>query len=536
MAFQWTPLQPIVAASIFNCTPCSEGCAAGDLIDTNDTKQVQITVYPCDNAISPGFSLRINPLSMGEWTYIPSKGNVCSSAAGTGTFWIEYPNATGATMFEVKIDVVSTTSGTLVMNLLGGDEVEISAPGSYKFYLKAALSENTRIEFNSDNWIGCFTINGLEILPVPTNYKIGIFDSNDVCKYLWGSPVIDDNYLTFTMDLGDADLSEGCYYFGILDPCDDTCGQNGFPQINFDNTDDWENLNSPGYWSISDGKAVLQSFSTLPQIYSNLAASLCPGLTYTITYDIVSIDEGVTFRMGVSNIGVERTAVGSYSDNFLVQPGLQNVRLVGSCPDGSGKSVEVANIRVFVSAESVIASKKSICYSVGDYAIIDSCQILKLEGCCAGNAFGFNFNNFRPTMRLSGDIHGFQPVVEGEIWRKKSGKKVIPYYDVVFEFIMGVNPAPAYVHGFLSIWLGFNVAVVNGVKVVPSQTEYPELDFSNSDIAPVQLVLEEKMHKTRRILCTEDIDCEAIFNAMEGKVFQDGSYFFFQNGKIYLLQ
>ena len=71
------------------------------------------------------------------------------------------------------------------------------------------------------------------------------------------NPIFTGNYMTFKTAMKDYDLPDGCYRFGLIDPCENDNNQNGICNPEFTNDTCWVPDSALSGWTIntSTGKA-----------------------------------------------------------------------------------------------------------------------------------------------------------------------------------------------------------------------------------------------------------------------------------------
>lgn len=534
MAALWLLMQPIVPAMASNCT--GDADIGGHMIALNDTQDVQFQVFPCEGADTI-FS-DISYLA-GTWTENLYTSKVCAVAGNTGSYAANFLTNYNR-FFEIKFIITDYVSGVLEVAVTGGEIFFFESPGTYTIYSQAPPAAFITITASSSSFIGCFST-VIEVIPMPVQYKMVLYNSDNVGVYTFTDFDIDGNWVTFHNDMTLVPgLVPGCYYFGILDPCVNTCFQNYVPGQYFDvlgvNVNHWSNLTSPDEWEVVvPGQATIETTVNGGYSYIN-DTEFCLG-QYRVCYDIVGLGAGNSFRATLGTFGIDRTAPGSYCEIFTVSTlaGIQN-QLILNCGmsnvlDNEG-FVTIENLRIERLSSFTVPDQQSQPYSVGNVGA--GCMI-KLQGCVTGEAFGFNFENFNPMMRISGSVDGPQYQTDGNIFRYKSGRKDVNYWDVLKNKSLTVAPAREYVHDFLSIWRGFDSSFVNGVKVVMADVEYPDLDWQKNCVAAVEFPIESNPSKVRKVRCTEQSACLIVEENFD-KIFQDAALMGFQSGPKYAFQ
>jgi len=523
MAILWLLWQPIVPATLSACGCDAESCESGNYISSTDTVDIQFQVEPCEGADSNTFdTFEVSP----EWAEM--SGIVCAEGSGFAGGLIANP--TYARFFKIVVVVSGYFSGSLTMVVEGGETFTFSSNGTFTVYSTAPPAVAVEINFSSDSFVGCFA-RDIEVTPIASDYKMVLINSDGIPVFIFDEFDIDGNYITFHNDINLIDvLPNGCYQWGLLDPCENTCNQNFLPGAYLDLgsfSTYWTNITIPNEWEIVlDGQLSIEVATNGGHTVANNEL-LCNG-TYTVTYTITSIDSPNQLRVTAGTTGAIRTAPGTYTDTLTVssQAPLQN-RLLFSATfnDVAGGFIVVENIQFNRLPAQIVADKFSRPYSIGS---TNDC-LLEMEGCSTGEVFGFNFNNFRPKIRVKGSIEAPKYESDAEIFRYKSGLKEVVYADVIKQKNVAIEAVPEYIHDFLSIWRFLDNSFINGFKVIIADIDYPELNFLNGCSAGVTLPIEQNPQKRRKVKCGPASECVATTNDI-GKDFESGNAFLFESG------
>lgn len=537
MAFTWIDSQPIVPASLENC--CTSDIERNEhIIDTNDVVQIQFRVEPCEGVESLEFD---EGVVGGTFSFI--SGQVCSSG-GVGTYDAQYFNLEYKGYLKLIFNIYSYTSGTLTLTFDGGQSFDFTGPGTYEIFTNPPPAADVVLNFTTSDFIGCFDQIS-EIYPVEDNYRLVLYTSEGIGVHTFTEPLFANdgtNYMTFVCTLSDLpELEEGCYYFGLLDPCVNECGQNGICNQDFQAFGQcWTNSVESGWTTDIQYQAILETTDNLNFLFTN-DTELCEGNLVTITYTLTAVEGDAEFRMVLNGNGPARTEPGTYSEVHTVGgAGFNQIALLGRIGDGGG-FISIEDILVEINPSNTVPAETSIVYQIKDINILTEC-LVKIGGCNQGEAFGFNFQlpngtTFNPFVRIAGTIEGAQYPVDGELFQYKSGKVDTVYWDRRKTKSINISSAPEYIHDFLSLAIGFDNLYVNTFKIAPIESDYPELNWeANNTISNVSIPIQEQTQKKRKVRCSEvTITCANVALSGSQKEFEDGENFNFEDDSAYLL-
>lgn len=514
MSYTSIPNQPI----LFNSTlpqPC-EGCnnEFTQLADFNDQLFWQLEAGACG-------SFEYVSEFISSWT---KSGSTITSVGTNGAYSQEYARFDVVGNALLTVSVYSIT-GKLYVELVGGNSVIITAPGTHEIYLSTTdlTSANITLYFYTDTvntFNGSFAIDSLQ--PIPNGGLFaGLVDPETLAVVQVLDPVIttSNQYLTAAIALNDYELNAGCYRLAIADYCANTCGQyfvynpyfNGQPLCIGCVPIGWTSQPSVGAddWTVGGGAAALSYTNTNNITYLNGLTELCEGVEYSVTIIVDSINDG-TLRVTVDNVseGTAITAAGTYTFNITpAASGSIGLLLINDI--GQRANVSVSKLTVRAYKEHAVYDKYSEVINVGDYS--DECRYFKIEGCNAENQFGLGFNgtSFLPGIRLEG--RRFQPQydTDTDLFRYASGRWVASYVDRRKKLNYYFGRLPEYVLDFLSIVFYFDNCYVNGVAHIPSENEFPSIEYNDADdLGALTIELYKQTDKVRKTICSgTDANC-----------------------------
>lgn len=522
MSYTSIPNQPI----LFNSTipePC-EGCnnEFTQLADFNDQLFFQLEAGVCGYTQFDSVISNINcTIDSGVITFAdptPPSGVV-----------LGYKKFINCLEYKVTLTIDYGCTGSLTVGFTNGTSVQITTPGTHVFYLKAtdiAANNNSNIQdlilasTAPNAFLGVVTIVSFEPNCNGALFA-GIVDAETLAVVQVLDPVIttSDQYLTAAIALNDYELNAGCYRLAIADYCTNTCGQYyvynpyfndwggclGCPPLG------WTSQPSVGAddWTVGGGAAALSYTNTNNITYLNGLTELCEDVEYSVTIIVDSINDG-TLRVTVDNIseGTAITAAGTYTFNITpAASGSIGLLLINDIAQTASVSVSKLTVRAY--KEHAVYDKYSDVINVGDYT--DECRYFKIEGCNAENQFGLGFNgtSFLPGIRLEG--RRFQPQydTDTDLFRYASGRWVASYVDRRKKLNYYFGRLPEYVLDFLSIVFYFDNCYVNGVAHVPSENEFPSIEYNDADdLGALTIELYKQTDKVRKTICSgTDANC-----------------------------
>ena len=512
MSYNSIPNQPI----LFNSTlpePC-EGCnnEFTQLADFNDELFWQLEAGACGS-----FEYVSDFIS--SWS---KSGSTITSLGTNGAYSQDYArfDVVGNALLTVS---VYNITGKLYVELLGGNSVIITAPGTHEIYLSTTdlTSANITLYFYTDTintFNGSFAIDSLQ--PIPNGGLFaGLVDPETLAVVQVLDPVIttSNQYLTAAIALNDYELNAGCYRLAIADYCANTCGQyfvynpyfNGQPLCIGCVPIGWNNnvISGAETWNVGSGQADITFVNATDQTELVSVTEFCEGVEYSVTIKVQSISNA-RLRLLVDGV-VLQTISTAGTHTFNVTPSQSGaVSILGFSFSGVG-AITLTQLSARAYKEHAIYDKYSDVINVGDYS--DECRYFKIEGCNAENQFGLGFNgtSFLPGIRLEG--RRFQPQydTDTDLFRYASGRWVASYVDRRKKLNYYFGRLPEYVLDFLSIVFYFDNCYVNGVAHIPSENEFPSIEYNDADdLGALTIELYKQTDKVRKTICSgTDANC-----------------------------
>jgi len=537
MAYNWIENQPFVSSESIAAQCCGESNYS-QLVTPDDNVHIQLEIFPCEE--EQIWEIEEEGHS-GYWE-IGEDGYVCNWVAFPGSWNAIYSGSMSASIYQITFTVSAMSAGTLQVSILGGQTYTIYSAGTYTFYFSVFTGSNLLgIEISSsDGWMGCVDKNSIEIKSIPFGWKMAVIDNDGLPVAVNDNPILTGgNHITFKMSLSDYGLPNGCYRFGLIDPCVNTGGQNGLCNSEFNGGSCWVTFDELSGWTISGGKALYSEGGMVSHTLVNTGTDLTQGVAYTINWKVNSITGSARVRVTIgTQVGAWRTVAGDFTDVIICNDlGVLGDKLILQCENTSigASTASVEYVRISMPMADLIPDDYSVRFRLSD--VPDKGCWYKLEGCNGSDQFGFEFeiSGFKPFVRMQGELAWVQPEITGEIFRLNSGKTVIPYWDRVWKNELRLNEFPQHLHMFLSTLIAYDNFFVNGEKYSPTEAAYQTAGAGSNPTqdASAILLIEKTIQKTRKVACVTFQSTCAPSEEPTGKLFQDGTPFTFQDGVSY---
>jgi hypothetical protein len=470
------------------------------------------------------------------WT--SSGGNICNDGTSGGSYRFEIEPDEIYDTFVFNLVVETLTSGTLFVLMEGGQQYEITTPGTYALYFNTDIMQTDLkplITLSGDDFNGCFLANlpiGLGLAGIYSNHTFYVVDeNNDVVISGADYRNVSEQYLTVGFDFDLHDIDAGCYRLAYADECDNTCGQfritNGY--FTYD-----------GGWTLENGAVINASTNilTFTQVGTDAPAAtndtaICENKQYYVEFKLNSITGGsVVATVGNSaTLGqfVSGNAAGVYSGTITSTLGTDFlIRLSGS--NGNVAVIDYVICR-FADAQAPELDGFSNELSVGDYS---GCEFVKLEGCNGNDSFGFKFvgSGFVPGIRVEKRFFRPQFVTDVEVYRDSKGLNRTNFADVQKIKTLRVEQQPEYFFDFLSLLVYFDNFYVNAVTYILNEPDFPSIEWNDAnESGSINLELKLKQELLRKVNCT-DVDADCLPTVLRN----DDNYLLLQNGDRLVLQ
>ena len=503
---EYTENQPVYLGATNTCSNDGE-FVYNQLVDITDTTQFQLRVTPCISA--PQLIDNPNFETDSDWTLGDNvgiaDGQLCwtgETVAGTSG---SYANSTSVfeqnKYYKISITVdsiVGTLDVYMESELLGS----ISSVGTHDFYgfANTLLSTGYMIICpQTDGATACISnVSSFEIL---TNFIIPIYDSNGtyVTKTSYdGNPqffTFSKDTVTISIDWSELGITSGCHYFCVLDPCENTNGQN-YPAVIANPTftgsaTGWQLGLS---WSYS-ANTVVGTFgmsNTLAQtdVFSSYSNS------YSITVEITagtSIDLDVYFGETLvdtlTSIGTHTVTgipYGNGSLSFVIQGG-SNITITSVIP------VEIAE-------QDYVCNMTSNMFKTADYS--NDCTLL-LNACNNEDGMGFVFDGsgFSPQVRLNAKLKEPKYSNERLSYTDSIGKKFNYYFKGRKGKYLCVDLEPEYILDYLWTLFGYDNFYIDGVAYTVDDDEFSPT-YVLDNVGSVRFLVSKKQQDVKNVSCS----------------------------------
>ena len=499
MSISTIPNQPIIL-------PFTEdGCKCGNdiyeqLVDYKDELFFQVAL-DCS-----GEQITNQSYTDAVWTY---NGVTYSNDGTPGGFFKPRirPNDI-FNVFQLEVIITELNAGSLIIAMQGGQTYELTTPGNHTLYFNTDVMSNgttltPTITYFGDDFDGSFVVGSFRyafVSGIYSNHKFFIVDSDN-------NVVIDDadyyqvvrNTLTVGFNLDAHDALTGCYRIAYADACDNTCAQFRIDNGLFAEDVDWVLINGASINTTDDAELnLLVGGGGLPRATSETL--FCENKTYNVEIAVTKITGGqISVRLGNSAI-ILINAIGVYSQNLTSTSGTQlYIELSGVA--GNEADIEYIEVK-YADTQPYEVNGASNILKIGEF---NTCEYVKLEGCCADDAFGFAFNGsgFIPGIRVNKRF--FRALYEAEVerYRFSNGDSSTTFADIQKVKTLRLEQQPEYVYDFLSLLVWFDSFFVNSVPYILRSDEFPSIQWNDAnDLGDINMELIPASGVLRKVNCT----------------------------------
>jgi len=516
MSFTSIPNQPIIftSSTAVDCPGC--GGDYKQLLDFNDQVFFQVESTPCD------LSVLFNWDGFTEgWGTNIDNGTVCSDdITENGYYSLFFRTNFIYQLYQVTFTVLTLDQGTLLVNIEGSSEYQITLPGTYTLY----FDNPTMIDINSislnfytvggNGWVGCLSTNGIKVygLASSNQMKVGIVDAVTLETVDLVAPLytVKDNKITAAFDLTDVELGEGCYRLAMTDFCTNTCGQNYVYNGVFRDANGVAGWASSGTGTITLSEAEAEFSLGAGEdatITQNISNDLCDGLQYFVSVFIESRSNVKIFaKIGTNQEELSGTG---YQTVLITADGNNPLEILVEEFGGAPASAVIKLVEIQIEDTDIQWNQYSDILNIGDFN--DECKYFKIEGCNAEDQFNLAFggSSFLPAIRLEGRKFRAQYITEVNNFRFASGKYQTTYVDREKKWTFAFGRLPEYVLDFLSTIFYYDNCYVNGDLYYAIDGEFPDIEYNDADeLGALTIDLALKSSKVRKTICSNtDADC-----------------------------
>lgn len=509
----WIPNQPVFFGSTDACS--NDEITIDQLVDNTDTTQFQFNIEPCISATQlmsdPNFADPNSWTLNANWgialNQLCASGNTMAGISATSDTQL-----TTTSYYQVQIIVDSISSGGSFTVKFGGTIVGyLTSIGTYTFWgFPTSFFGNTGLIISPDNDDDTICISNTTAYEILTNFIFAIYNSTNtfVTQISYTSQptyfTFVDDTVTVTIDWATLGLSNNCYYICMLDPCENTGGQN-YPATILNPTMTWDGADTPN-WTLTFawGSAATYIYGTYPgALFANTFYQDNIFNSFTTTYSItITVTGGTGIDLDVffgTNLVGNITTTGTHTISGIPSGSFRlTVAIEG------GNNVLVDNISpVTVRSTNYTCNQTSNRFSVGDYS--DGCTKL-INACNNENGLGFNFNNsgFTPRIRLEAKLKQAKYPQERNIYEDSLGSKKVVYFNGKKTKSLAIDLQPEYVHDFMRLMGGFDNFYIDGVLYFVEDDEYSvEYSDVSDDLGKVRITVSERTQNVKNINCSD---------------------------------
>ena len=410
------------------------------------------------------------------------------------------------TFYAVNVNVESISVGGSFLVLLGQTEIgTITAIGNYTFYgFPVSNGSSTGVNIFPNYTTSEICLSEVSVYSVDSDIILAIYNDDGVYQTELKYPtdldsfVFAGNTVTISIDWSSlpVPLSNGCYYMCLLDPCENTNGQNNPPVIDNCNFDTvlapWQVDDSATYatgyinFDGTDNGVLVQS-DVFPNNYSE----------FCVTINANMKTGELLVRFGDAEIGVMDT-IGATTYTFTGTPiGNNNIYIVSVGAGNEGTVTSVCACEV--ATTDYVCNLTSNTFKLADYT--NDCTII-VNACNNEDGMGFVFENsgFTPRVRLDAKMRQPKYKTERSIFDDSQGTRKNIYFSGRKQKIFCTDLQPEYIHDFLRLLLGFDNVYFDNVEFSVDDDEYNLIYANESDnYATLRLLVSETTQNVKNI-------------------------------------
>ena len=505
MSLDLIPYQPLPFGLEENCTlPCYEGWMQ-KVQGSTDTISVQFRYGACSNTFSEIIDGNftgsgVDWIQGGAWTFPDTRA--VSPIGGAGYIRQAIANASGL-YYELTFTIV-VNNGLMLLNFSDGTVIPYSASGTYTYTFESV--GKTYVEFFFNTALGG-TVANVIMKPILTRVHDALFTSDGTLVGFGdasGVATYSNGFLTLNYNSDLPNFPDGCYYFGIYDPCQ--CSQFGFAGDDFLSQAQWDVYEGGDNLIVITGGTMQASALGTASHYVRRRAVLCRNVAYTITFTIADMEGTDTFqfRAGTTN-GTIYTTDGTYTE--VITPSFTNddpldLRFIFELDITNPHFVLITDFSI--EAVTPIMTYRSVDFDLRN--TICECTVL-VSACGNGDQFNFGFvgTGFNPSIRLESTLRGSGYVSTEEDYEFSTGQKKNTYMRSrkARSFRFG---APEYVHDFMSVARKMDNVYINGRASYNEDKEYPSLSPEEDvDFAVVTMIFSDAVELTEKRPCADGV-------------------------------
>jgi hypothetical protein len=503
MSLDLIPYQPLPFGLEENCTlPCYEGWMQ-KVQGSTDTISVQFRYGACSNTNSETIDGNftgsgVDWIQGGAWTFPDTRA--VSPIGGAGYIRQAIANASGL-YYELTFTIV-VNNGLMLLNFSDGTVIPYSASGTYTYTFES--DGKTYVEFFFNAALGG-TVANVIMKPILTRVHDALFMSDGTLVGFGdasGVATYNNGFLTLNYNSDLPNFPDGCYYFGIYDPCQ--CSQFGFAGDDFQSQAQWDVYEGGDDLIVITGGVMQASALGTSSHYVRRRFVLCRDVAYTITFTIADMEGTDTFqfRAGTTN-GTVYTTDGTYTE--VITPAFTNddpldLRFIFELDITNPHFVLITDFSI--EAVTPIMTYRSVDFDLRN--TICECTVL-VSACGNGDQFNMGFvgTGFNPSIRLASTLRTSNYPTTREAYEFSTGQKKTTYMRTrkARSFAYG---APEYVHDFMRLTLGFDNVYLDGRASFCEDEEPPSISWSDEvDFGVATYTFSDAVELTEKRPCAD---------------------------------
>lgn len=339
------------------------------------------------------------------------------------------------------------------------------------------------------------------------------------------------NFVSVFIDFTDPtfNLPDGCYCICLLDACENTCGQNGVENGDFEIGRDLSDndptapgwvFNSPFIGISPLGNYCTAETDAIGQIReARQEITLCANITYKVCITTVANgnpNEEIRVLLGTNVIGTIAPGSPLQKYTFTGQANGSDLVIGVERTQGAGSSnADFDN--VILELNDPTDYQPNFCSQQLDIGTWECTEYLNV--CPANDAFGFRFTDtfFSLAIRLRGERRNPRYPNDRRDYVSSGGTRNVSKFVRRKNKEFAIEIVPEYIHDFLSLLPGMNAIFFNldPMAWITVDGEY-DLDYEEGtkNITGIIIFVEEKSQDIKNILCDETfVDCSIIGSA-----------------------
>lgn len=432
---------------------------------------------------------------------------LCSALDFMGSIHNDFVFTNGS-YYKIVVVVDSINEGGSVMVSLGATILGyITASGTHTFYGFAVdVAGFSYLIYTTEDLVTQCCIsqtNGYEML---INNVVNILDEDNlivaVVDYV-STPEyfdFDGDKITVSINWADLGITSGCHHLCWLDACSNNQNQNYAPTISncefLEGATDWT-LGS--LWSLSGadmiGVAGAGPYSVFNRSLSQADVFPFISVSYSVTIIVSAFTSGTCgVYFGTTLIG-NITAAGTFvfsgyceanTTLTLVLSNKTTLTIDSICPTVAEPSENVCDL---VSNTFVVKDFSSVC-------------TMDIKITNIGTAFGFDYTNFNPHVRIDAKLRQSSYKGERLTYKDSKGNRRVVSYDATKYKNLATGQLPEYLHDFLRLGIGADVVSIDGTEYYFDDEEYLIVrDNIQDEFGYVNILVAKNNQNVKNINC-----------------------------------